>query len=81
MFGTTFQKKTSEFISKAHLITLKLRALRAGVWSKALSKIDRVLVDLTIRVVGSVRSSTLAKNLIVMMGNWKGFWRPVTQDS
>ena len=68
MFGTTFQKKTSEFISKAQLITLKLRALRDGVWFKALIRIDRKLVDLTIRVVGSVRSATLAKNLIFIMG-------------
>jgi len=68
MFWTAFQKKTSVFIGKAELVTLKLRALRDGVWFKALSRIDRKLVDLTIRVVGSVRSATLAKNLIFIMG-------------
>jgi len=46
---------------------LKLRAMRAGVWFRALPRIDRVLVDLTIRVAGTVRSLTLARNILTVV--------------
>jgi len=36
------------------------------VWFRALPRIDRVLVDLTIKVTSYVRSVTLAKNLLVV---------------
>ena len=45
------------------LIKLRIKAIRAGVWFKALPRIDRVLVDLTIKVAENVRSSFLAKNI------------------
>jgi len=48
-------------------VKLKVKAMRAGVWFRALSRIDRVLVDLTIRVAGAVRSFTLAKNLLAVV--------------
>lgn len=40
---------------------LKLKALRGGVWFRALSRIDRVLIDLTMKVCNEVRSLRLAK--------------------
>ena len=57
----------SGFLEKAQLIKLKLKAMRAGVWFKALPRIDRVLVDLTIKVAGDVRSFTLAQNLLAVI--------------
>jgi hypothetical protein len=54
----------SGFLGKAQLLKLKLKAMRAGVWFRALPRIDRVLVDLTIRVAGTVRSFILAKNIL-----------------
>jgi hypothetical protein len=57
----------SGFLEKAHLMKLKLKAMRAGVWFKALPRIDRVLVDLTIKVAGTVRSFTLASNILTVI--------------
>ena len=57
----------SGFLEKAQLLKLKTKAMRAGVWFRVLSRIDRVLVDLTIKVAGTVRSSTLAKNILTVI--------------
>lgn len=46
--------------------------MRAGVWFKGLSRIDRVLVDLTIRVVENVRSAYLAKGIFAVVGKLEG---------
>jgi hypothetical protein len=51
---------------------LRLKAKRAGVWFRALPRIDRVLVDLTIRVASSVRSATLARNILVVTKKLEG---------
>ena len=48
-------------LEKKKLVKLKFKAIRGGVWFKALSRIDRALVDLTIKVVHGVQSSTLAR--------------------
>jgi hypothetical protein len=54
---------------KKQLLSLKTRAVRSGAWFRALQRIDRVLIDLTIKVVGSnIRSSKLAKS-IQMLAN------------
>jgi hypothetical protein len=60
------QGNASRFLSKTQLIKLKLKAIRAGVWFKALPRIDRVLVDLTIKVASHIRSVTLAKNILAV---------------
>ena len=60
------QENASSFLNKAQLLKLKLKAIRAGVWFRALPRIDRVLVDLTIRVASSIRSATLAKNILAV---------------
>jgi hypothetical protein len=57
----------SGFLKKAQLLKLKLKAMRSGVWFRALPRIDRVLVDLTIKVAGTVRSFTLAKNILTVL--------------
>ena len=38
------------------------------MWFRALPRIDRVLVDLTIKVASTVRSITLAKNILAIIG-------------
>ncbi len=40
--------------------------MRSGAWFKALQRIDRVLFDLTIRVVNNIRSTQLAKSILVL---------------
>jgi hypothetical protein len=68
----TALKNTFSFLSKTQLIKLRLRAVRAGVWFKALPRIDRALVDLTIKVASSVRSTTLAENLLAITKKLEG---------
>ncbi len=69
---TVLQKLASSFLDKARLVKLRLKAIRAGVWFKALPRIDRVLVDLTIKVASKVRSATLAKNLLAVIRKLEG---------
>jgi hypothetical protein len=54
----------SLFLNKKHLVNLKIKAMRSGIWFNALQRIDRVLFDLTIRVVNSIRSVKLAKSML-----------------
>ena len=51
---------------------LKFKAIRAGMWFKALSRIDRVLVDLTIKVAENVRSTSLARSIFAVLGKLEG---------
>jgi hypothetical protein len=69
---TVLQKDNFGFLNKTQLVKLRLRALRAGVWFRALPRIDRALVDLTIRVASKVRSTTLAKNILTVMTKLEG---------
>jgi hypothetical protein len=48
-------------LEKKNLLKLKSKAIRGGVWFRALSRIDRALVDLTIKVTHRVQSVTLAR--------------------
>jgi len=41
--------------------------MRSGAWFKALQRIDRVLFDLTLRVVDNIRSGKLAKSLFTII--------------
>ncbi len=52
---------------------LRLKAMRAGVWFRRLPRIDRVLVDLTIRVVDNIHSITLAKSLLTIIRKMEGY--------
>lgn len=54
------------FLNKKQLVNLKTKAMRSGAWFKALQRIDRVLFDLTIRVVDNIRSAKLAKSILVI---------------
>jgi hypothetical protein len=56
----------SYFLDKKRLVNLKTKAMRSGIWFKALRRIDRVLFDLTIRVVDNIRSAKLAKGILMV---------------
>jgi hypothetical protein len=58
------QEKNSCFVEKASLVKLRLKAMRSGVWYRALNRIDRVLVDLTIKVIKTkIQSHSLINQL------------------
>lgn len=50
----------------------KCKAIRAGLWFKVLPRIDRVLVDLTIKVADTIRSPHLARSLFSIVGKLEG---------
>lgn len=54
------------FLDKKQLVNLKTKAMRSGAWFKGLQRIDRVLFDLTIRVVDNIRSAKLAKSMLML---------------
>jgi hypothetical protein len=68
VFTTALQNSTFNFLDKATLVKLKLKAMRAGVWYRALPRIDRVLVDLTIKVAETIRSPHLARSILSVTG-------------
>jgi hypothetical protein len=64
VLSTELQESASGFLSRGQLLKLKVRAMRSGIWFKALPRIDRVLVDLTIQVVENVRGICLARGIL-----------------
>ena len=67
------KKGCSNFLDRGTLVKLKSRAMRAGVWFRCLPRIDRVLVDLTIKVADYVRSPYLVRSLVAVAGKLEGF--------
>jgi hypothetical protein len=65
---TAPQNSTISFLDRTQLIKLKVKAMRSGVWFRALPRIDRVLFDLTIKVARCVRSSILANRILSITG-------------
>jgi len=49
--------------TKQDLVKIKSRALRTRVWFRTLSKIERAIIDLTIKCVEKIRSQTLESAL------------------
>ena len=66
------QNDASSPLNRLQLIKLRIKAMRAGVWYRALSRIDRVLFDLTIKVAENIRSSKLARSLHAVVGKLEG---------
>jgi hypothetical protein len=58
---------SSRGLNVARLHDLKYKAMRSGLWFKTLSRIDRVLVNVTLKVAKSVHSAALAKALYSVM--------------
>ena len=74
---TVMQINPTNPLNRTQLMRLRIKAMRAGVWFKALPRIDRVLVDLTIKVAENIRSAFLAKSIFAVVGKWKGYWKAV----
>ncbi len=55
-------------LTRETIAGLKLRALRRRVWYGALDRVERGLVDLTIRWVDKVRSGTMTRVLLRILG-------------
>lgn len=55
-------------LCRASLIKVRTRAVRRGVWFRALSRVERAEIDLTIMVARKVRSLFLAKVLYSILG-------------
>ena len=72
MSTTASERSRFSFLDRTQLIKVKLKAMRAGVWFRALPRIDRVLIDLTIRVADSVRSASLAKCILSVTRKLEG---------
>jgi len=51
-------------VTRQGLMKIKAKALRRRVWFTALSRVERCIVDLTIRCVEEVRSPVLAKTIL-----------------
>jgi hypothetical protein len=69
---TEIRHGSSHFIDRTLLIKLKSKAMRTGAWFRALPRIDRVLVDLTIKVAETVRSAHLAKSIFAVVSKLEG---------
>ncbi len=65
---------SSHFLNRTSLVKFKFKAMRSGIWYKALSRLDRVLVDLTIRVTEKIRSASLAKSISIVIGKLEGLF-------
>jgi hypothetical protein len=70
--SNTSDNTVSSILNSTQLAKLRLKAIRAGVWFKVLPRIDRVLVDLTIKVTENIRSAYLAKGLSAVVGKLEG---------
>jgi len=66
MFEAVPNSVAFRFLDKKQLVNLETKAMRSGAWFKALQRIDRVLFDLTIRVVDNIRGANLAKSIAVV---------------
>ena len=51
----------SRFVSAGKLAEFKKAALRRGTWFRALSRIERGIIDLTVKYVENIKSEKLAK--------------------
>ena len=58
MFG-----EKRNLLTRSEMIKVKTRALRRGIWFRALTKTDRACIDLAIIVVERIRSRLLQKVL------------------
>jgi alkylhydroperoxidase/carboxymuconolactone decarboxylase family protein YurZ len=58
-------------LRRGELLLLRLKARRSGVWFKALSRLDRALINLAIKVAYKVRSQKLAEALLNVINKVK----------
>ena len=53
--------------TKQDLLKIRSRALRTRIWFRALSKVERAIVDLTIRCIAKIRSNVLARTISMIV--------------
>ncbi len=58
--GNTSKAKSNNSVSPGKLAEFKKVALRRGTWFRALSQIERGVIDLTVKYVDNIRSEKLA---------------------
>lgn len=67
-----FEEGMGFSFTRARLKWLKVRAVRRGVWFRVLSRAERAYVDLTVLVVGKVRSRVLHRVLCSLLVKLSG---------
>ncbi len=65
--GNLFHTVVDNILSVRNLLTLKQKALRRGLWYKAINRLDRLLVNLTLKVSRNIQSKTLLTELLVVV--------------
>lgn len=58
-------------LTVGRLVEARRAALRRGVWFRALNRVERGVLDLTVRCVDSIRSAKLAKVLTAILDKLK----------
>jgi len=56
-------RKVVALVTKQDIVKIRSRALRTRVWFSALSKVERAIIDLTIKCVEKIRSNVLARTI------------------
>ena len=59
--GSKLTIQSSRSLSVKKLAETKKTALRRGVWFRSLNRVERGIIDLTVRYVKSIKSTKLAK--------------------
>lgn len=59
--------EVTRLLTRQTLTKVKTRALRQRVWFKTLSRVERAIMDLTIRCVERVQSKVLAKAILTIV--------------
>ena len=67
MIGQNSAEQPRVPLQRRELAKIKEKALRRGIWFKTLTRTERALVDLTVRVVARVQGFLLAKMLESIM--------------
>jgi len=60
-------RKGKTLTTRQDLVKIKLRALRTRVWFRALSRVERAIIDLTIKCVEKVRSTVLVGTIATII--------------
>ena len=58
-------------VSVNQIVTFKKAALRRNVWFRALSRVERGILDLTVRCVASIKSTKLASLVMAILNKLK----------
>ena len=69
--GLVAMQHLCNYLSTKNLSEAKKFALRRGVWFRSLNRVERGVIDLTVRYVDKVKSSKLAKVLVAIINKLK----------